>query len=352
MGLAGKVVFSSGRATDFDIWCLDLVKEELTQLTKGKHFNDYPRWSPGGDLIAFTRADEDSIASIWVMDPDGRNQRKITSGIYCRAPSWHPDGRTIIFSGNGGDKSDLSVCSVSLDGADLKVLYDRPGIESTPTVTPDGESIIFCAEHLGGRAADSLGSTDLIEYHLASGAARAIHSHPLHDCDAVCSPSGELIAFISYRKGTDPEEYDAVMRQYRDIIANGTNAEGREAMRLMKGLQEDGDIYISDREGSVLRQLTEDSLADNAPCWSPCGNYIMCSSTDMEDPNNDRLRVINAHTTEPVPFSYDRESLERAIGADKALNKTIMQKITPDPIERLFFSSSFWGAERHPSWTR
>ena len=70
MGLIGKVVFSSGRATDFDIWCLDLVKGELTQLTKGRNFNDYPRWSPSGDLIAFTRADEDSIASIWVMEPD------------------------------------------------------------------------------------------------------------------------------------------------------------------------------------------------------------------------------------------------------------------------------------------
>jgi hypothetical protein len=24
----------------------------------------------------------------------------------------------------------------------------------------------------------------------------------------------------------------------------------------------------------------------------------------------------------------------------------------PDRIERLFFENAFWGAERHPSWTR
>jgi len=350
MGLKGKVVFSSGRATDFDIWCLDLVQGELTQLTKGRHFNDYPRWSPSGDLIAFTRAAEDAIASIWVMDPDGRNQRQVTSGRYCSAPSWHPNNRTIVFSGNGVDKGELNVCSVSLDGSEIKVLYNGPGIESTPTVTPDGESIIFCAEPLGGSAAGPRGSSDIIEYHLASGRARALHSHPLHDCDAVCSPSGELIAFISYRKKTDPEECENIMREYRDIICNGTNAEGRKAIQLLKGLQGDGDIYISDRAGSVLRQLTEDGLADSAPCWSPCGNYIMYSTTDMEEPNADRLRVINVHTGELVPFSYDRGPLEREIGAEQALNRTLAQRIVPDVVERLFVDKSFWGAERHPSW--
>ena len=352
MGLTGKVVFSSGRAADFDIWSLDLVSGKLTQLTQGRHFNDHPRWSPSGDLIAFTRASEDSISSIWVMDPDGGNQRRVTKGVFCQTPSWHPDGKTIVFSGNGGNQTELSVCSVSLDGSDFKVLFDRPGIETAPTLTPDGKSIIFCAESHTGRGADALGSTDIMEYHIPSGEVRTIHSHPLHDCDAVCSPNGEWIAFVSFRKGTDPEEYKDVMRQYQDIIREGSNAEGRKAMQIMKGMQEDGDIYISDREGTILRQLTEDHRSDRAPCWSPCGNYIMYSSTNMDDPHTDRLRVINVHSGEPVPFTYDREPLEREINANNVLNQTILHKLMPDRIERLFFENAFWGAERHPSWTR
>ena len=284
------------------------------------------------------------------MEPDGRNQRQVTSGIYCRAPSWHPDGRTIVFSGNGGDRGEISVCSVSIDGSEQKVLFDRPGIEFTPTVTPDGQSIIFCAENAGGGIVDPRGSTDIMEYHIPSGEVRTIHAHPLHDCDPVCSPDGEWLAFVSYRNGTDPEEYESIMRDYRDIICNGTNAEGRKAMQLLKGIKGDGDIYISDRKGGVLRQLTEDGLADSAPCWSPCGNYLMYSTTDMDDPNADRLCVINVHTGEQVPFSYDRGPLEREIGADRALNRTLAQRIVPDKLERLFVDRSFWGAERRPNW--
>lgn len=352
MSLTGRVVFSSGRAADFDIWALDLFSGKLTQLTRGEHFNDYPRWSPRGDLIVFTRISEDSISSIWVMDPDGRNQRRITTGVHCQAPSWHPDGKSVVFSGNAGDRSELSICSVSLDGSDFKVLFDRPGIETAPTVTPDGQSIIFCAENHTGLAIDPLGSTDILEYHISSGELRTIHTHPLHDCDPVCSPSGEWIAFISFRNGTTPEQHSEMMQEYRDIICNGSNAEGRRAMQLMRGLQEDGDIYISDREGKVLRQITEDRRSDHAPCWSPCGNYIMSSCTNMDDPNTDRLRIINAHTGEDVPFSYDREPLEREIQANKFLNKTPLHQLVPDRLERLFLQSSFWGAERHPSWTK
>jgi Tol biopolymer transport system component len=350
MGLTGKVVFSSGRAADFDIWCLDLKTGSLTQLTQGRHINDYPRWSPRGDLIAFTRLVEDSISSIWVMDPDGGNQRQVTSGIFCRAPSWHPDGQTLVFSGNAGDKNELNICSVAADGSDMKVLFERSGIESMPTVTPDGKSILFSAESSGDHGTALSGSADIMEYNIASGDIRTIHSHPLHDCDPSCSPDGEWIAFVSYRKGTDPEEYQNLMSAYREIICNGTNAEGRKAMQMMKGLQRDGDIYISDRNGTSLRQVTENSRADRAPCWSPCGNYIMYSTTDIDNPDTDRLCVINAHTCEPVPFSYDREPLEEEIGATQSLNRSLVQKLMPDTIERLLVDPSFWGAERHPSW--
>jgi Tol biopolymer transport system component len=350
MRLAGKVVFSSGRATDFDIWCLDLEKGELTQLTKGQHLNDYPRWSPHGDLIAFTRVAEDSIASLWIMDPDGGNQRQVTSGIYCRAPSWHPDGTTIVFSGNAQDTSELNICSVSVDGSDLHVLLSRPGIESMPTVTPDGESILFCAEGAGCGSTSPGGSTDIMEYNIAWKELRTIHSHPLRDCDPTCSPDGELIAFVSYRRGTDPEEYRKAMREYRESICHGTNAEARRALQLMKELQRGGDIYVSDRRGTLLRQVTDNGRADSTPCWSPCGNFIMYSTTDIDNPNTGRLCVVNAHTCEPVPFSYDRGPLEREIGAHQALNQSLMQKLLPDTIERLLVDSSFWGAERRPCW--
>lgn len=352
MGLTGTVVFSSGKALDFDIWSLNLATGKLSQLTRGTHFNDYPRWSPDGSSIAFVRIEDDSIPSLWVMDRDGTSQRRITHDITCQFPSWHPDGTRIIFTGNAGDRSELKVCSVSMDGAEVQTLFDAPGIESTPRISPDGGSVIFAASRPDSGKFSPLGVTDILEYRFSDGSVRAIHSHPAHDSGPIYSPDGERIAFTSHRNGKSGAEYQEVFEQYRQIIRHGTNAQARKAMQLMKAFQDDGDVYVSNRDGTHLVQLTDDHRADRSVCWSPCGNFLMYTSTELDDPNTDRLRVINANSGEQVPFSYDRGPLEREIGAHQALNQGVFARLTPDIVERLFVESSFWGAERHPDWTR
>jgi Tol biopolymer transport system component len=352
MGLKGTVVFSSGRAVDFDIWSLALETGMLTQLTRGTHFNDHPKWSPDGSMIAFVRAEEDGVPSLWLMDPDGRNQRRVTTDVVCQAPSWHPDGSSIIFSGNVKDRSELSVCSVFKDGTGLKTLFDAPGIESTPMLSPDGECVTFAAAIRAHEQFHPIGVTDIMEYRFADGHLRSVHSHPAHDSGPVYSPDGERIAFTSHRNGKSATDYREVFDQYREVVRHGTNAQARKAIQLMKAFQDDGDIYVSNRDGTHLVQLTDDRRADRSVCWSPCGNFLMYTSTELDDPNTDRLFILNANSGEPVEFSYDRELLEREIGARQFLNQGMFARFTPDVFERLFAESSFWGAERHPDWKR
>ena len=68
MALSGRIVFSSGRAVDFDIWSLDLDSGRLTQLTKGDNWNDYPRWSPDGSKVAYISSTIGSPPALWTMD--------------------------------------------------------------------------------------------------------------------------------------------------------------------------------------------------------------------------------------------------------------------------------------------
>jgi Tol biopolymer transport system component len=58
----------------------------------------YPQVSPDGSKLCFsvdTGEGRDAVRSLWVMDIDGKNRRKLVD--YAREPFWSPDGKVIGF---------------------------------------------------------------------------------------------------------------------------------------------------------------------------------------------------------------------------------------------------------------
>lgn len=58
----------------------------------------YPQVSPDGKKICFvsdTGSGRQTVRSVWVMDIDGANRKKIAD--YARQPCWHPDSKTVVY---------------------------------------------------------------------------------------------------------------------------------------------------------------------------------------------------------------------------------------------------------------
>jgi len=53
MELKGKVIFSSGKAGDYDLQGLNFDSKKLTQLTSGNFWNDAPRRSANGRYLIY-----------------------------------------------------------------------------------------------------------------------------------------------------------------------------------------------------------------------------------------------------------------------------------------------------------
>lgn len=157
-GLTGELIFQSDVRGRSKIFHLALPAGRITQLTHGDDVRDEtPRWSPDGRRILFTSnrayygdspAAGEPVFDLYVMDADGGNVRRVTTGSgNDRDGSWAPDGRSIVYWSDSESRGDLY--RVWLDGGRIERLTTNfVGRAIMPTVSPDGTRVAFASQTL------------------------------------------------------------------------------------------------------------------------------------------------------------------------------------------------------------
>ncbi|MGH2948697.1 MAG: metallophosphoesterase, partial [Solirubrobacteraceae bacterium] len=90
------------------------------RLTRGRHDDGAPAWSPNGRRIAFTRGSP-SKRDVYLMRADGAHVRRLTKlprGV--TSPTWSPDGRRIAFG--MGRRGRRAMHVIRSDGRGLRKL--------------------------------------------------------------------------------------------------------------------------------------------------------------------------------------------------------------------------------------
>lgn len=92
-----KIVF----AVSHDLWTVRISDGQFTQLTNTPQIEEYPRWSPNDDRIAYQRRDSagTGIASILTINAGTGAVTTVLSGgssLYATFPVWSPDSANLL----------------------------------------------------------------------------------------------------------------------------------------------------------------------------------------------------------------------------------------------------------------
>ncbi|WP_435578950.1 TolB family protein [Gilvibacter sp.] len=149
------------------------------------------------------------------------------------------------------DSFDIFVAD--LEGNITAQLTNEPGYDAEPTVSPQGDRIVFTSTRSG--------DLELYTMNLDGSDMVQITDELGYDGGAFFSPDGTKLIFRSSRPKTEAE-----IKEYKDLLARG----------LVQPTEME--LYICNADGSDLRQLTNLGNANWSPFFHPSGEKIIFSS--------------------------------------------------------------------------
>jgi TolB protein len=129
----------------YDIYTMNSVGKDLSNLTKTSASEWVPAWSPDGQKIVFA-SDRDGDSEIYIMDKDGSNLEKLTDNRgYDGGPRWSPDGEKISFE-TDRDGGDWDIYVMNTDGSELKPITANATNEFSQSWSPDGNWLVYVSD--------------------------------------------------------------------------------------------------------------------------------------------------------------------------------------------------------------
>ena len=160
-----KIVFTSSRDGDLDIYTMNADGTEVRRLTDTLGYDGGPFFSPDGNWIVYRahhpKTDseithyksllaqglvEPNEMDLYVMRADGSNQQQITKLPGASfAPSFFLDSQRIIFASNyeHPTTSQFELYTIGRDGSGLERVTFAGGFNAFPQFSPDGKKLVF-----------------------------------------------------------------------------------------------------------------------------------------------------------------------------------------------------------------
>ena len=247
-----------------EIYIADYDGANQRRITINRNLNINPAWSPDGRAIAYTSY-RSGLPDIFISNIYAGTLEVLTkNGQSNFLPQFSPDGTRIAFMSSRDGNSEIYV--MNRDGSDIRRLTNNPAIDSSPTWSPAGTQIAFTSERTGTPQIYTVNvdGSGLIRRSSESYADRATWSP---------APFNEIAFAARTGPGFDIKILNIASGETRQItFGEGTNespawAPNGRHLAFMSTRQGRSQIFVVDRDGRNLRQITRDGN-NTTPHWS------------------------------------------------------------------------------------
>lgn len=232
--------------------------------------------APDGGGIAFA-----SRGWLWLLDEERGAAKRLThdGGVDSR-PSWSPDGRSLVFVRDDGRNTSLVLLDV--ESGQTRVLVDEPAITLDPAFSADGRHVFY--------ASAAAGDIDLWHIDPATGSKTQLTRAPGLELRPVPHPDGERLLYVAKTRTGENE-----IRMADLVTVAGPRLDAAERNEAVARVIEGQRALVS---GRILSQTR--------PALSPDGRTIAFAWPTQQ---GWELRLTDIERSEPTLLLYQASAV-------------------------------------------
>ena len=250
-----------------------------------------PSWSPDGATIVYASqsvvyspGNRAAGSQLWVASTTTGERRQLATGDAVQ-PAWSPHGQRIAYWGLLNDSAQRDLWTIAAGGGEPVRVTSDPAVDWSPAWSPDGRHLYFSSDRSGGfnlwRVAIDEASGRVLGEPVAVPIPRQRIGH------LSVSADGASIAMASFttESGIEALTFDPARGTVgaRRRVTNSSETAATPSVSpdgrwiAFYSVQQNGqeDLWVVNRDGTGLRQLTNDAARDRRPLWSADGTRLM-----------------------------------------------------------------------------